>query len=89
MIEAYFTSGTATLVILALMAVEAHLLARLIKRIPAIQWGLLAGAMIVLALGAALTQQRYELIGVLLAIGLLFHLLEIRQWQKLAKTLPA
>jgi hypothetical protein len=89
MIESYFTSGTATAVMLTIMAVEAFLLRKWLKRAPALFWGLCAGASIVLALGAALTQQRFEVIGLLLAIGLVFHLLEIQQWLKLAKRLPA
>jgi hypothetical protein len=89
MIETYFTSGTATAVMLVMIALEVILLRNLIRRAPAFLWGLLAGSMIVLALGAALTQQRFEVIGVLLAIGLVLHLVEIWQWLKLAKRLPA
>jgi MFS superfamily sulfate permease-like transporter len=89
MIEHYFTSGTATLVILSLMALEAIILSRLLKRIPAIAWGLLAGATMVLALTASMMQYGFEIIGALLALSFVFHLVEVRQWLKIAKQLPA
>jgi hypothetical protein len=89
MIESYFTSGAATAVILTLMMLEAFVLARWMKRVPAMFWGLLAGAAMVLALGAALMQYRFEVIGILLAISFLFHFVEVRQWLRTAKRLPA
>jgi hypothetical protein len=85
MIESLFTGGNIALLILLVMAIEAVVLMALIKRMPAVLFGILAGAALVLALRAALLQQGNLVIAVFLALSLLFHMAEVRQWLRLAK----
>jgi hypothetical protein len=49
----------------------------------------LSGASLVLALGAAITQQGFPAIAGCLSLSLVFHILELRQWLTIIKRLPA
>jgi hypothetical protein len=84
--ESLFQSGHIALVILAIMALEAVVLARYFKRLPALFAGLAAGACLVLALRAALLQQGWIMISIFLSLSFVFHVTEIRQWLRLIKT---
>jgi hypothetical protein len=88
MIDTFFTSGQVAYLILAVMLVESFVLAKLLRRSPAVLWGLCAGACMVLALWAALTTQGAATIGLFLTLSFACHLLEVRQWLNLAKRLP-
>lgn len=86
--EPLFQSGHIAFVILAVMALEALILARYFKRLPAMFAGLGAGACLVLALRAALLQQGWTMIAIFLALSFVFHITEIRQWLRLLKYQP-
>jgi hypothetical protein len=88
MIEEFFTSGHVVYLILALMLVEVIVLAKFLRRVPAMFWGLCAGGCLVLALWAALVAQGAALIGLFLTMSFVCHLLEVQQWLSLAKRLP-
>jgi MFS superfamily sulfate permease-like transporter len=83
-IETLFQSGTIAFVILAVMLAEAVFFARYFKRFPSMITGLAAGACLVLALRAALVGQGWFVIATFLALSFVFHLMEIRQWLRLA-----
>jgi hypothetical protein len=82
-VDWFITSGAAVWMILGVMAVEAVVLARLIKLFPGILAGLLAGGFVVLALGAALTGLGALVIALCLASSFLCHAVEIYFWFKL------
>jgi MFS superfamily sulfate permease-like transporter len=84
--EALYQSGNIAYVILALMVVEALVLARYFRRLPGLLTGLFAGACFVLALRAALLQQSWMMIGSFLALAFVFHVTEVWQWLRLTKT---
>jgi uncharacterized membrane protein len=84
--ESLFQSGHIALAILAIMALEAIVLLRYFKRVPAMFSGLAAGACLVLALRAALLQQGWIMIALFLSLSFVFHILEIGQWRRLLKT---
>jgi hypothetical protein len=88
MLERAFQSGEITLLLLAVMLVEALVFMRVIKRMPGLLMGLGAGAAMVLALRAALLQQHWSTIALFLTLSFGFHILEIRQWLRLAKQQP-
>ncbi len=88
MIEDFFKSGLVVYLMLGVMAIEAVVLSKYLRRAPAMFWGLCAGAAMAMALLAALTAQSVSLIGILLTFSFLFHILEVRQWLILAKRLP-
>lgn len=82
-----FESGAVTLLILAVMAVEAVLLRHYLRALPVLAAGLAAGAALVLALRAALLQQHWHMIALFLVLSFVFHLVEIQQCLRLAKRL--
>ena len=84
-LEQMFQSGHIAFIILTVMLAEAVFLSRYFKRFPGMITGLAAGACLVLALRAALVGQGWLVIAAFLALSLVFHLLEIRQWLRLAK----
>jgi hypothetical protein len=84
--ETLFQSGNVAFIILAVMALEGFIFARYFKRLPAMFFGLAAGACLVLALRAALLQQGWAMIAIFLALSFVFHIMEIRQWLRLAKS---
>jgi hypothetical protein len=86
MIEQLYNSGNVAFLILAVMAAEALFFARHAKRLPFIFTGLAAGACMILALRAALLQQGWMMIALFLVIGAVFHLVEILQWLRLARS---
>jgi hypothetical protein len=83
--EALYQSGNIAYVILALMVIEALVLARYFRRLPGLLTGLFAGACFVLALRAALLQQSWMMIGSFLALAFVFHVTEVWQWLRLTK----
>jgi hypothetical protein len=83
--EALFQSGNIAVIILAIMAAEVLVLAKLFKWSPALYAGLAAGACLVLALRAALLQQDWIIIAFFLALSFMFHLTELWQWRRLTK----
>jgi hypothetical protein len=86
MIEQLYQSGNIAFLILAVMAAEALFFARYVKRFPSIMTGLFAGACLVLALRAALLQQGWMMIGVFLGLGAIFHVIEMWQWLRIARS---
>jgi MFS superfamily sulfate permease-like transporter len=87
-LESLFQSGHIAFVILAIMLLEALVLARYIKRVPGLFFALAAGACLVLALRGALLQHGWMEIGLYLALSFVFHVLELRQWLHNAKHQP-
>jgi hypothetical protein len=83
--EELYRNGNIAFIILAVMAVEAVLLARFFKRLPGLLTGLLAGACFVLALRAALLQQSWVTVAAFLALAAVFHVTEVWQWLRLTK----
>jgi hypothetical protein len=88
MIEEFFKSGQIAFLIVGVMMLEAITLKSFIRRVPAMFWGLCAGACMALALWAALTVQGAPVIGVFLTMSLASHIMEVRQWLSFAKRLP-
>jgi hypothetical protein len=84
-LEDLITSGAVVWLILGVMAVEAVVLARLIKSFPGILAGLGAGGAIVLALGASLTNKGPMAIAACLGLSFLFHLAELYFWFKASR----
>ena len=83
--EDLITSGAVVWIILAVMAVEAVVLARLIKSFPGILAGLGAGGSIVLALGASLSNRGPMAIAACLGLSFLFHVAELYFWFKASR----
>jgi hypothetical protein len=81
-VEQLITSGAVVWLILGIMAVEAVVLARLIKRFPGILAGLGAGGFMVLALGASLTGWGPYAIAVCLGLSFICHAVEVWLWFK-------
>jgi hypothetical protein len=80
--EQFIASGAVVWAILGVMAVEAIVLARLIKSFPGILAGLGAGGSIILALGASITNKGPMVIAACLALSFLFHVAELYFWFK-------
>jgi hypothetical protein len=87
--EGLFQSGHVVWLILFIMAAEAVVLSGLLRRLPAMAFGLAAGACLVLALRASLLQQNWTYIALFLSLGFGFHILEVWQWMRIAKHQPA
>ena len=88
MIEEFFKSGQVAFLIVAVMLLEA-LFRPLFHNAFGHALGAGAGACLVLALRAALTAAVLDqLIGLFLALSFVFHIMEVRQWLRLAKRLP-
>ncbi len=82
-LDAFFASGAVAWLILAVMALEAVILVKLMSGSGlggAIVAGLAAGACLVLALRAALTQAHVLEIALFLAMSGIAHVIEIRLW---------
>jgi hypothetical protein len=84
-VERFISSGAVVWLILAVMAVEALVLARLIKSFPGILAGLGAGGCMVLALGASLTNMGAYAVAACLAVSFAFHAVELYFWFKLPR----
>jgi phosphatidylserine synthase len=84
-IQALFDSGQITLLVIAILMIEAVVFAIYFRRIPGVFAGLAAAGCLVLALRAALLQQTWMSIAFLLSLSLLFHILEVLQWLRHAK----
>jgi hypothetical protein len=85
-LESLITSGAVVWLILGIMAVEAIVLARLIKSFPAILAGLGAGGFMILALGAALSNRGVYAIAACLALSFICHAVEIWFWFRTSKS---
>jgi hypothetical protein len=81
-VESLITSGAVVWLILGIMAVEAIVLARLIKSFPGILAGLAAGGFMVLALGASLGNMGIYTIAACLGLSFICHGVEIWFWFK-------
>ncbi len=80
--ERLITSGAVVWLILGIMAVEAVVLARLIKSFPGILAGLGAGGFMVLALGASLSGRGPYAIAACLGLSFVCHAVEVWLWFK-------
>jgi hypothetical protein len=85
MLEGFVLSGAVAWLMLAVMLAEIVVLARLWRRLPVMLWGLLAGAALVLALRAAVLDHGAAWIVAFISLSFVFHVLEVRQWLRLAK----
>ncbi len=83
--DEFIRSGTITLVILAILLVEALFYIFYFKRLRGMLATLCAGACLVLALRAALLHHSTNELALFLGIGFLFHILEVWQWLKMSK----
>jgi hypothetical protein len=78
-LAAFFTSGHAVDLVLAVMAIEALFLVRVKKRRPlTVVLTILPGAAMMLALRSALTGAGWEMIGLWLTVSLPLHLADLR-----------
>ncbi len=87
MMQALFQSGNIAFLVLTVMLVELLVLRRHLRGIPAIAFGMGAGACLVLALRSALIGQEWFFTAAWLAASLVFHLMEVRSCLRLAKRL--
>lgn len=87
-LEALFQSGNIAVLIIVVMLAETLFFARYFRRFPGMFAGLAAGACLVLALRAALLDQAWTNIAFYLSLSFFFHIMEIRQWLRLAKLQP-
>ena len=78
-------SGFITLVILSILAAEALFYIFYLKRLRGMLATLAAGASLVMALRAALLRHGTDELALFLAIGFVFHILEVWQWLKMSK----
>ena len=83
--EQFISSGAVVWLILAVMAFEVVVLARLIRNFPGILAGLGAGGSMVLALGAALADTAPYVIAACLVLSFAFHAAELYFWFKLQR----
>ena len=77
-LEALFQSGNVTFLILGVMLIELVVLRRYLRSIPAIGFGMGAGACLLLALRSALIDQAWFFTAAWLAGSFFFHMLEVR-----------
>jgi hypothetical protein len=78
-------SGFITLVILSILAAEALFYLFYLKRLRGMLATLAAGACLVMALRAALLDHSTAELALFLALGFIFHVLEVWQWLKMSK----
>ena len=78
-------SGIITLVILSILAAEAMFYVFYLKRLRGMLATLAAGACLVMALRAALLHHNNSELALFLALGFVFHVLEVWQWLKMSK----
>lgn len=77
---ALFASGRAADIVLGVFVVEALYLIAVRRRIPAdVLFALAPGIFFVLALRAAVTQQKWEWVAIFVAASLPFHLADLRR----------
>ena len=84
-LDAFIGSGLVTIVILSILAAEALFYIFYFKRLRGILATLAAGACLVVALRAALLHHSTSELASFLALGFLFHILEVWQWMKMSK----
>jgi hypothetical protein len=84
----FIGTGQITLLMLAIMALEAIIVCFYLKRLRSMLAALAAGAGLVLALRAALMQHGTLEIALFLSLSFIFHIVEVRQWLKMSKHLP-
>ena len=78
-------SGSITLVILSILAIEALIYAFYFRRLRGMLPTLAAGACLVMALRAALLHHSNSELALFLALGFVFHVLEVWQWLKISR----
>jgi hypothetical protein len=88
MIDTFFKSGQVAYLALAVMLIESCVFARLFRQMPVMIYSVCAGAFMVLALWAALTDLPASVIGMFMICSFVFHVMEIVQWRSIAKRLP-
>ena len=84
-LDAFIGSGLVTLVILSILAAEALFYIFYFKRLRGMLATLAAGACLVMSLRAALLQHSTGEVALFLALGFIFHVLEVWQWLKMSK----
>ena len=87
MIDAFIQSGSVSLLVVGVMILEVFLLRGFLRQLPVILISLGAGGAMAFALGAALRGDGWHVIAILLVISFIFHILEVRQWLRIAKRL--
>ena len=87
-IDDIIQSGEITLIILAILSAEALIYLLFFKRLRRMLPTLAAGACLVLALRGALLGQGSNVVAYFLAVGFIFHFVEIWQWLKMSKSPP-
>lgn len=87
-LDEFIGSGTIAVVILAILTVEVFAYAFYFKRLRKMLPSLFAGGCVVLAMRAALLHHSNSEIGIFLAFGFIFHILEVWQWLKMSKHQP-
>ncbi len=87
-LEEFIGSGAITLIILAILAGETLAYMFYFKRMRPMLPTLAAGACLVLALRTALLHHSTIELAVFLALGFIFHILEVWQWLQKSKTQP-
>jgi hypothetical protein len=78
-------SGLITLLILSILAAEALFYIFYLRRLRGMLATLAAGACLVVALRAALLHHSTSELALFLALGFVFHVLEVWQWLKMSK----
>jgi Na+-translocating ferredoxin:NAD+ oxidoreductase RnfE subunit len=87
-LDEFIGSGTITVVVLAILGAEVLAYTFYFKRLRKMLASLFAGACVVLALRAALLNHSNSEVGIFLALGFVFHILEVWQWLKTTKRQP-
>ena len=85
-LDSFVWSGQITVMILLILAAEALFFMFYVKRLRGILPALMAGACLVVALRAALLHHSASELELFLALGFVFHVLEVWQWLKMSKS---
>ena len=83
-LDELISSGSITLVILFILIAEALFYIVFFKRLRVMLATLAAGACLVLALRAAMLHHATNELALFLALGFVFHILEVWQWLKMS-----
>lgn len=88
MLDEIVGSAAVTSIILAILAAEALFYILYFKRLRSMLPTLAAGACLVLALRGALLHHTTTEVAAFLALGFVFHVMEVRAWLKMSKHQP-
>lgn len=88
LLDELVSSATITVVILTVLAAEALFYIFYMKRLRSMLATLAAGACLVLALRAAILHHSTVELAAFLALGFVFHILEVWAWLKMSKHQP-